>query len=539
MDINRQLLDVDNINPQYEPLLLALELNGVSTVDLLIHQASDTLLQLLKKVGRSIREIEDFITSIESLLGQNAKPKKLRGVQKNAKISTGLKELDNQLQGGISLGEITEVFGASGCGKSQFMYQLAGQSLISSDDRVVIINTEKFLETKRLLDIVSKGSDPKSPEVDKKLTNIDYYYCRDLETQDHILYSQLPLKLKSNSNIKVIIIDSIGHHLRHDEIDSDIGFLKSKIQEQYQDQYLNSVDSFESDKLQQTQQYNTFFRSNRYYEVSVNRKNHLLATYRHLKSLCDRFNVAVVVSNQVSDQLNNFDPLRHLTSNDPLDLDYQIGSISGWDNRAILDYQKQFSSVPYMNEPHISGGDEIEFNKELSNVLNMNKRPNTGTQEGEVDSQPTNNTYHMIDELVSKFHRTKNLQTKQHVASLGYHWTKLLANRILLAKTYRPVVNSTIDYDEFLKSQSHFTESSNTSYNKTNDVDGHYSDHNSDSEISGTSHHNVRKRHYPQESVPIHSFIGSWNVDRYLQLITNQHATIPKIKFTLNKSGLH
>lgn len=550
MDVNEQLLHVSDIDSRYELLLMALELNGVSTMDLIIYQSSNNLGQLLKRIGRSVREIQEFIEVINGSIKEDIGPKSIEDQSVIDKIPTGLEQLDKHLHGGIRLGEITEIFGSSGCGKSQFLYQIAGKSQLSSRNKVIIINTEKFLETNRLAEIItdnfhSNDADKSQENISSKLDNIDYYYCNDLETQDHILYSQLPIKLQLDNKIRTIIIDSIGHHLRQDEIVSITGFLKSKINEQNNDSEVKQLDFFQTNRKKQEQQYDKFFKSNRYYELSISRKAYLLTLYRHLKTLCVKYNVAVVVSNQISDQMSNFDPNIYFPSNDPLDLDYQIGGISGWDNKTTWNYQKQFSSIPLssmLNTPDTYDDTTTDLPYEINRVLRtkMPQNADTSLEENDstTDSVPRNN-YQIINTMVNNFHRSSNINTKTQVPSLGYHWSKLLTNRILLMKTYRPVVDATVDYDQLHQSQQEevdpeITDNSDTNY-------GDYPEHNSNSDHIYDEHGDHRQGHTKKKrklspEIPIHSFINSWSVERYLKVTSCPFDH--KIKFELTKAGL-
>lgn len=559
MDINEQFLQTIDIDSRYEPLLVDLELNGVATVDLLIHQSSNTLGQILKKIGRSVREIEEFMSLINNILNRETSNEPIQNNSEKERIPTGLELLDKELQGGIPVGEITEIFGSSGCGKSQFLYQLAGKSQMKPRDKVVIVNTEKFLETKRLAEIISCGGDPNDQNTINKLENIDYYYCNDLETQDHILYSQLPLKLQNSKGIKTVIIDSIGHHLRQDEIESNITFLKFKINEQNRNPEVNSMDFFRMNNSKQEQQYNTFFKSNKFYELSINKKTYLLGLYRHLKDLSEKYNIAIIVSNQVSDQMNNFDPELYEFSNDPLDLDYQIGGIAGWDNKTIVNYQNQFSSIAHNNES--ADGEQtneaIEFSDTISRTLLTDKRRNVdanSTSSSNEENNDSNNNYQLINKIVNSFHQSNGVQTKPHVPSLGYHWTKLVINRILLMKTYKPIVDSTIDYDELYRSQPNGNVSLNsdpldkdgannnsgsnlhfTGLDSSNSLNSDYIKSDDCQQTSTTTTNTSRKRRMV-DPIPIHSFINNWKAERYLKVVTSTHNY--KIKFELSKAGL-
>ncbi|RYG57307.1 hypothetical protein EON66_00710, partial [archaeon] len=68
-------------------------------------------------------------------------------VQSRIRITTGAKELDAILGGGIETGSVTEVFGEFRCGKSQLCATLAVTSQLSREHgggsgKVIILDTE-------------------------------------------------------------------------------------------------------------------------------------------------------------------------------------------------------------------------------------------------------------------------------------------------------------------------------------------------------------------------------------------------------------
>ncbi|CAF1670880.1 unnamed protein product [Adineta ricciae] len=148
-------------------------------------------------------------------------------------FSTGCPILDRTLRGGIRLGQITELYGESGCGKTQFCIQLSleVQRTFRSrgeEAKVVYINTESQIE-----------------KIDKRLKHISYYRakadkpfniadarCLQQKFFDNIyldiirhyrhlemtLVDRLPLLLSRENNIRLIIIDSLAALFRSEDI---------------------------------------------------------------------------------------------------------------------------------------------------------------------------------------------------------------------------------------------------------------------------------------------------------------------------------
>lgn len=68
-------------------------------------------------------------------------------------ISTGIKTLDNYLGGGIKGGIITDIFGASGTGKTQLTMQISINSLLNGN-HVLFQDTTGQFRPERMLDLI-------------------------------------------------------------------------------------------------------------------------------------------------------------------------------------------------------------------------------------------------------------------------------------------------------------------------------------------------------------------------------------------------
>ncbi len=68
-------------------------------------------------------------------------------------ISTGIKKLDNYLGGGIKGGMITDIFGATGTGKTQLTMQISINSLLDGN-QVLFQDTTGQFRPERMLDLI-------------------------------------------------------------------------------------------------------------------------------------------------------------------------------------------------------------------------------------------------------------------------------------------------------------------------------------------------------------------------------------------------
>lgn len=113
-------------------------------------------------------------------------------------ISTGSSNLDRFLRGGIRTGIITNIFGESGSGKSQFCFSICADLLKKNEDsKIIFIDTSGNFRPERILDITNKHN------LSKILHNIHYirpYSIKDQFDAIKKIYEIQP---------KLVIIDTI------------------------------------------------------------------------------------------------------------------------------------------------------------------------------------------------------------------------------------------------------------------------------------------------------------------------------------------
>jgi DNA repair protein RAD51 len=113
-------------------------------------------------------------------------------------IQTGIQKLDDLLGGGIRHGIITDIFGASGTGKTQLALQICVNSLRSGVETLYQDTTAGF-RPERLLSII------KSQNLDPKLLD-NVRVGRITNVSEQILYLKKIFEIK---NLGLIVIDNI------------------------------------------------------------------------------------------------------------------------------------------------------------------------------------------------------------------------------------------------------------------------------------------------------------------------------------------
>lgn len=134
-------------------------------------------------------------------------------------LRTDLPRIDSALHGGLHPGELTEVAGAAGIGKSQFALTLAVKCAVSyADQRILYVDAEGTMSIKRLMQMIcsharscranlahSTSDDSISKDIAKR---IRVMACQSLS---ELLFTMRSLSKGSSLNApKLIIVDSIA-----------------------------------------------------------------------------------------------------------------------------------------------------------------------------------------------------------------------------------------------------------------------------------------------------------------------------------------
>jgi DNA repair protein RadA len=129
------------------------------------------------------------------------------------KITTGSKELDTLIGGGIETGSITEVYGKMASGKSQWCFQTAITVQLPKEQgglegTCLYIDSENSFRPERVIQVAKKfGLD-----VDAALKNI--LVARAYNAEHQMILSDKAAEMVAEHNIKLVIIDSLTAQFR-------------------------------------------------------------------------------------------------------------------------------------------------------------------------------------------------------------------------------------------------------------------------------------------------------------------------------------
>eukprot|EP01112_Ceratiomyxa_fruticulosa_P020161 TRINITY_DN679_c0_g1_i1.p1 TRINITY_DN679_c0_g1~~TRINITY_DN679_c0_g1_i1.p1 ORF type:complete len:354 (+),score=83.45 TRINITY_DN679_c0_g1_i1:395-1456(+) len=251
-------------------LVTKLEGNGITSADIKKLQEAgfntvESIAYSTKKTLAAIKNISD--AKAEKLIAEAAKLVPMgfttameihKQRQEIIQVTTGSKELDKLLDGGIETGSITEIFGEFRTGKTQICHTLAVtcQLPLSSnggEGKALYIDTEGTFRPERLLAIAERyglsGEDV--------LDNVAYARAHNSEHQSQLLIQASAMM--SESRFALLVVDSA------------------------------------------TALYRTDFSGRG--ELSE-RQRHLARFLRQLQGLADEFGIAVVITNQVVSQVD-------------------------------------------------------------------------------------------------------------------------------------------------------------------------------------------------------------------------------------------
>lgn len=134
------------------------------------------------------------------------------------RISTGSKNLDDLLLGGIESHAITEFYGSGGVGKSQICYTLSVMAAQTTENRrsctaVIYMDTEAKFRPERLITIArTRGLDTRDKNL---LSNILYVNVMTAYQQEEILKNSVKQLLEDKRrNLSLLIVDSIINNFR-------------------------------------------------------------------------------------------------------------------------------------------------------------------------------------------------------------------------------------------------------------------------------------------------------------------------------------
>lgn len=126
------------------------------------------------------------------------------------RITTGSKNFDDLLAGGLESGAITECFGAYGSSKTQLAHQLAVNCQIDDPDAIAVyIDTENTFRPER----IKQMAEARGLNVEAVLKNIKVARAYNSDHQ-MILAEKVEDLVKQELKVRVVIVDSLTAHFR-------------------------------------------------------------------------------------------------------------------------------------------------------------------------------------------------------------------------------------------------------------------------------------------------------------------------------------
>ena len=126
--------------------------------------------------------------------------------QGKERLSTGSKNLDDLLSGGLETGAITQFYGASNTGKTHLCHLLC--VVLPSPYQAIYIDTEGGFREERIQSIATaRGLDWTNI-----LPNIQVLQPKDSKQQESHIEDACSIVKSSNSKVKLLIVDSMMFH---------------------------------------------------------------------------------------------------------------------------------------------------------------------------------------------------------------------------------------------------------------------------------------------------------------------------------------
>lgn len=349
-----------DIHKQFPEVVSFLESTAFSHFDHSATTTVDLFIEVLSSNENDLREILPKFRQVTEGLAEAMQAaidgKIVQGLPEET--SSGLPELDTLMDGGYTNGQVSEIFGVSGSGKSH----IVGSALLAAHNDAeqqtsrgesVVICTERALETRRLIHMSGRFASKQT------LQDISTIYCSDLDSFDHIIFTQLPAFLDQavieERNIRMIVIDSIGHHLRGTEDFRSIRYHLQKRLEIQRTMIPHKINSPIFDHVR-----NKFYKQSLSYKNRSMKAYYLMSIHAELAKLAHKFLIPIIITNQVSDFFEiETDPAPARPHENPLDFLRQIGFYSGW-NLSALGFQSGYSHATDTEKHQLADGAAYE-----------------------------------------------------------------------------------------------------------------------------------------------------------------------------------
>ncbi len=135
------------------------------------------------------------------------------------KLTTGSKNFDDLLGGGVETESIAEFFGEFGSGKTQVMHQLAVNATLplehgGLDGEVAMIDTENTFRPERIIQMVEGANKKYGLEINPEDVLRKIHVARAYNSSHQILLVDKLFEIAKDRPIKLVIVDSLTAHFR-------------------------------------------------------------------------------------------------------------------------------------------------------------------------------------------------------------------------------------------------------------------------------------------------------------------------------------
>ncbi|ABA27336.1 DNA recombination and repair protein (nucleomorph) [Bigelowiella natans] len=201
--------------------------NGIFTINSLA-KASKKELYSIK--GLNDRKAEKILSLAKKRVpvGFSTLKNYLKTKKQQFHISTLNKTIDNLLEGGIESSSVTEIFGESKTGKTQFCHILCVSAMVDNysfvqTKKVIYIDTEGNFRPERLIEISEKFK----INFDFLINNV--FYARAFNTEHQFQLLVAAASITAFSNVALIIVDSCTALLRTEYVGRGELFLRQTL----------------------------------------------------------------------------------------------------------------------------------------------------------------------------------------------------------------------------------------------------------------------------------------------------------------------
>ncbi len=211
--VAKEITDLPGIGPQAAERLFAA---GYKTIESIAVASPMELIEVAAlgelTAQKAIKAARDAMQMGFESADKMAERRKLVG-----KISTGSKDVDALIGGGVETQSITEVYGKFASSKTQWCFQTAVMVQLPKEKgglggNALYIDSENSFRPERIISIAkSKGLDP-----EKTLKNI--FVARAYNADHQMLLAEKAAELIKEKNVKLLIVDSLTSHFRAEYI---------------------------------------------------------------------------------------------------------------------------------------------------------------------------------------------------------------------------------------------------------------------------------------------------------------------------------